>query len=634
LKRSDANESAALLDSDGAEAACAGSGGNGTGESIRDGAVFAGDPDDGAGCGKAAARRWRLLAAILVIVFCAQCILIARGNSLCNDEGKHLVTGWWLLKHRQACLGVDNSPLTALFAVPILLDNLRLPADVRMGSNAHLAGYRLVFGSPNPEWVIFRARLVTIALGAIMLWLLWRMARGWFGEWGGLLVLGLSAFDPNLIAHFSLISTDAMLAVASVLVLFCVDRFFARPTYPRAAFLGLALGLAVVAKFTGLVLWPLAVLCVPLYWRSLKGKSRRFWAEAALISTACGILVVWVGYGAYLQVRPPFLAFPGFLPGFDQAARYATHGMPSFFCGETGTSWPTYFVIVLLLKTPVPLLLAWTLALLAAATDRKRWVERPWILAPLVFAGVFYVISLRSHLNIGLRHILQCYPMMALFAGTLVERGATGVVARRVRWCAAVLVVWLAAVAALIFPLDLSYFNELAGGPTGGIRYLGDSNVDWGQDLKRLRRVLERRNANEVISAYMGNTDPAFYGIRYQFLPVMFFSSAPQTFVVDGGREIVAASVNNLQGTLYAVPGLPDPLAWLRVREPTDRAGYSIYLYDITGDAEAHRRLAQFYRQCGLTVLAEKEAAKATAYAAVPGAASAGAGGRPPSGRE
>ncbi len=615
MKRSDAEGLTAPADLDGPAAASVA--GSRPSEKTQGGDDGAGHCGDGGLSGKTAARRRRLAAAALLIVaFCAQSILIARGNSLCNDEGKHLVTGWWLLKHRQACLGVDNSPLTALFALPILFDNLKLPPDIRMGSNAHQAGYRLIFGSRNPEWVVFRARLTTVALGAVMLWLVWRVARGWFGEWGGLLALGLLAFDPNLTAHFSLISTDALFSFATVLVLFCMDRFFTRPTYARAGFLGLALGLGVIAKFTGLVLWPLTVLCAPLYRRSVRRKSSRFWMESALIATACGVLVVWVGYGAYLRASPPFLAFPGFLPGFDQAARYATHGMPSFFCGETGTWWPTYFIIVLLLKTPLPLLFAWTLAVLAVTLGRKRYIQRPWVLAPLVFAGVFYVISLRSHLNIGMRHILQGYPMMALFSGVLVDPAARGVAARCVRWCAAALVAWLAAVAAAILPLNLSYFNELAGGPTGGIRYLGDSNVDWGQDLKRLRRELERRNVKEIICAYMGNTDPAFYGIRYQYLPAMFFSSAPLDFVVGGGREIIAVSVNNLQGTLYAIPGLPDPLAWLRSRKPAGRAGYSIYLYDITGDAAAHRRLADFYRRCGLAALAEKEEAKAAAYGA------------------
>jgi len=272
-------------------------------------------------------------------------------------------------------------------------------------------------------------------------------------------------------------------------------------------------------------------------------------------------------------------------------------------------------VYVLFLKTPLPLLLTWGLAVAVVAAGRKRFSDRPWILTPLVFAGVFYGICLRSHLNIGVRHMLQCYPMMAFFSGVLLADGA-GRFARQLRWGAVGLVVWLAAEAAMIFPLDLSYFNELCGGPTGGIRYLGDSNVDWGQDLKRLRRVLQRRDIGEIISAYLGNTDPAFYGIRYQYLPVMFFASAPKDFVVDGEREILAVSVNNLQGTLYAAAGLSDPLAWLRARKPVARAGYSIYLYDITGDAEAHRRLARLYRHYALDSLAEKEEAKAAAYAA------------------
>ena len=38
-----------------------------------------------------------------------------------------------------------------------------------------------------------------------------------------------------------------------------------------------------------------------------------------------------------------------------------------------------------------------------------------------------------------------------------------------------------------VYPHTLSYFNELAGGPKGGHWHLGNSNVDWGQDLFYLK---------------------------------------------------------------------------------------------------------------------------------------------------
>ena len=48
------------------------------------------------------------------------------------------------------------------------------------------------------------------------------------------------------------------------------------------------------------------------------------------------------------------------------------------------------------------------------------------------------------------------------------------------------------------YPDYLTYFNEIVGGPKKGIDYLDDSNIDWGQDLKRLKGFLDKRGINKI----------------------------------------------------------------------------------------------------------------------------------------
>jgi hypothetical protein len=62
-----------------------------------------------------------------------------------------------------------------------------------------------------------------------------------------------------------------------------------------------------------------------------------------------------------------------------------------------------------------------------------------------------------------------------------------------------------------LHPSYLAYFNELAGGPDGGWMYLNDSNLDWGQDVKRLAQFLEQQDIEEIHVDYFGPPDPVYY---------------------------------------------------------------------------------------------------------------------------
>lgn len=544
-------------------------------------------------------------ATLLVLAFLCQGFSAAVGNSMCNDESKHIVTGWWLLKHREACLGIDNSPLTAVFAVPLLGDTLELSREVAKTANPHEAGYQLIFAARNPGWILLKARAVMLLLGACTMLLTGVLSRRLFGPLGELLTLCLFAFDPNLIGHFSVVSTDALLVFTTVLYMVVLDAFMRTPTRRRVIAVGICLGVALIAKYTSLVLLPATVLLLPFYRSSLVKHPPKKWGVDGVIAGAAAAAVVWVGYGAYLTARPPFLAVPGFLVGLTQVRHLAAIGMESYLCGQVGTSWRSYFLYVLALKTPIPLLLLWGTAMFAMASRNGKALLVPAFAVPAL-AGVFYATCLASALNLGVRHMLPCYALMAVFAGGLVA--PTACVRRPARTLVGVLVIWLACESLWIQPHHLAYFNQFAGGPTGAIRYLGDSNLDWGQDLKRLKQVMDEHGIEEAIVAYLGNTDPMFCGIRYQCLPVMFYGSTNDDYVVSSRQEILAISTNNLQGLGYS---WKNPFAWLGDRKPIARAGYSIYLYDITGDPQAHKELAAIYGRFGMRELQAKELAKA-----------------------
>jgi hypothetical protein len=202
------------------------------------------------------------------------------------------------------------------------------------------------------------------------------------------------------------------------------------------------------------------------------------------------------------------------------------------------------------------------------------------ILVPL--GCLMLMLTALNNLNIGIRYLLPIYPLLYLLVAATIAHThflKTGM--------AAIVLVGIGAVTALwSHPDHLAYFNWLAGGTDNGYRVLLDSNLDWGQDLYRVKPCLDRMDSREKIGLlYFGHVDPHLYGINYTLVPPY------------PARAVIVVSVNFLMGFPYLataengqwVPIEPDHLAWLRAHQPTARLG-SIWIYDLRGNAAQGER--------------------------------------------
>src|SRR5262249_43246013 len=158
----------------------------------------------------------------------------------------------------------------------------------------------------------------------------------------------------------------------------------------------------------------------------------------------------------------------------------------------------------------------------AAAVAARRWLGgRREVLFLALPAAVHFLVAATSRLNIGLRHILPVYPFVAVLGGA-----ALAALARRHRrWAlAAAALLALPVVSSLrTFPAYIAYSNELAGGPAHTWRWLTDSNCDWAQQLKSVKRYLDARGVRECWFAYFaeGAVDMTHYGIPCRPLPTI-----------------------------------------------------------------------------------------------------------------
>jgi hypothetical protein len=394
-------------------------------------------------------------------------------------------------------------------------------------------------------------------------------------------------------------------ALGFTLTAYATHRMLARASLGGAAIVGAAFGLATLLKLSGfvLVLSVVAAVAVRLLDRGAVGPrvSWRGWLGRLALMAVSGTVVINLGYGfdgtfdalstltldpkgslAALAARVSWLGLPfpkPFVEGVDMVLNVGKEKEPSFFLfGELSSEgWWYYHLAAFVVKTPLPLLAFFALALVAWALGRSRGSREYCIVLPVLI--LFGSNSLFNSLQIGARHVLPALPLLIVLASPWVADALAGFThggGRRVTASVtAALLAWLVIGTGAVAPRYLQYFNEAAGGPEGGHRSLVDSNIDWGQDLIRLREYMEREGVAEVDLAYFGRVDPRVYGIR--FVPLERTSRAEHA-VVSATFLMGRPYFWFLGGKMRWVPA--ETYAWLRERKPIARVG-SMFVFDL-----------------------------------------------------
>ncbi len=538
--------------------------------------------------------------------------------SITFDEGPHLAIGYATLRtgdFRLQPVHIHPPLANVLAAAPLLLQSdLPDPRAIDGWEIASLSAISdaVVWQYPEPARIATAGRVPILLLSVLLGTLIYRWAKDLGGWRAGLLALALYTFDPNCIAHGSVITTDmaAVFFIVATLYLTNCELRIANcelRSITRFVAIGVLMGLAQLTKVSALLLAPvvgfLLLLQSSYELRITHHASRitfyvlrftfyvlRTWA----IVFGVAALVVWVGYGFEIASVPGF-PFP--LPAgthiriFQSLREHYDVGHPTFLLGQVSShGWWWYFPVAFTLKTPLPVLflalwavLRWRFQVSSFKFQVLSTMQRmlPLILFPLLYAAS----SLFSSVNIGYRHLLPLLPFLYVGIGAQVGSKEYGVwskwytsrITRHVsRFAFYVLLVWLIVGTLALSPHFLTFFNEIAGGARGGYRYLVDSNLDWGQNLWDLRQWMTENGEDHVYYAHYSPARPEAYGIDADFLP-------------PDPRAVVFAPWNPSPG-LYAIgatvlqgPYAPDvnTYAWFHAREPVTRLGNALFVYEV-----------------------------------------------------
>ncbi len=210
------------------------------------------------------------VAALLVAVFMAQSLAASRQKSPVFDEPPHIASGLSYVDTHTFNANRQHPPLLKeLSALALKMAGVHWPhtADaetvVRGGPTAEervwSVGVDIIAGG-NVDRTLFWARLPFVLLGALLGALIYLWGRDLVGPTPALGGLLLFAFDPTILAHTALVTTDVGVTTFVVLFLFTLWRYLQHPSWPRVVWCGLALGGALGAKFSAIFLVPTAAI--------------------------------------------------------------------------------------------------------------------------------------------------------------------------------------------------------------------------------------------------------------------------------------------------------------------------------------------------------------------------------------
>lgn len=533
-----------------------------------------------------------ILSLLLFLVFLLP-FLSMRNFSPVGDEIAHLPSGYSYLKTREIKLNPQHPPLIKILAaLPLLFLDLKFDANDPNLIGPEISEWQ--FGRDfvlknGVDRVMFWGRIPMILLSVLLGWYIYKWGRDFFGYKAGLAGLFIYAFMPNIIAHSQLVTTDMGLAAFSFISLYYLWKFTIHGGKNNLIYSGLVLGLALGSKFSAIFLLPIffVLLAMDIYKKyrnsSLLLKVNSF-LKVILPIFGFAFLVMW---GLYFFPKDPLFYWDGL------NTVYADRN-PNYFYYLNGNfshdGWWYYFIWALIIKTPVPFLIVLLAALLNYKKNNLNFLNHSFIFLPVIL--FLFMTSWKAY-NIGVRYVLLIYPFLILFVGGQILYMVKSLELKfksyssklkifkpklsllTLHFLLLMLPSWYVFSAVNVYPNHLAYFNELVGGSKNGHKYLDDSNVEWGQDLKRLAEYQKNSPDLKVGYAWGAFIDLERYGIKN----IVSLSSKENLWLNPKGKYAISTNIVIRTGLASQKFG-DDRLNWMDRYKPIDRIGQSFFIYE------------------------------------------------------
>jgi 4-amino-4-deoxy-L-arabinose transferase-like glycosyltransferase len=507
----------------------------------------------------------------------------------------------------------------------------------------NLGGKFLYESQNNADKILFFARFPMILLLIVCGFFIFKFAKEFFGERIAILALFFFSFSPTFLAHGRLVTTDVPAALGVVLATLYFLKALKNPTRKNIILAGITLGISQLLKFSlililpffilltliwilifkewknplkvlisSLILWILVVLVVYGFLiynypperqlRDTKITLESFSGGPSSIKEACFLpksieklkrcpaeIVIWA------SDKPIIRALAHYGLGLLMVFQRASGGHTTYFLGEVSASgWKIYFPFVYLIKEPLAFHIFWILALCYFALKikeplfkrtifrLKNFIKEHFVeFSMVLWLLIYWATSIKSNLNIGVRHLLPVFPFTIILTAKGIVFWLENTKHKKIAFSLfLILILWQAISVLKIYPHFISFANEIVGGPDKVYLYTVNSNLDWGQDLKRLKKWIEENKIEKIYLDYFGGGNPKYY-LREKY--ESWWGQRDSKEIPKG--SYLAVSATALQGGRgKPAKGFDQPTGyylWLEKYKEITKIGYSIFVYYI-----------------------------------------------------
>lgn len=369
----------------------------------------------------------------IILLFMATVSLLNAWNDTATfDEKAHIPAGYSYVKFHDMRLNPEHPPLLKdLAGLPLLF--LR---DIKFDTSKSFwapelnetgqwnAGNDLLWNEGNDaDKIVFWSRFPIVILSLILGFFIFKWVRELSGVPAGLFALVLYAFNPNILGHNHFVTTDLGIAAFMVFSFYYFLRFIKDPTWKNTLLGGLFLGLALLTKFSAVLMFPIFGLVLVIYpflktkrnpeESIIRFKVRKFFTYIGkgIAAGAVAMIVVYVVYAfntfsmpkeklgelinfyfpvsdtstnaVYLSTANKIFStlnktdlgkpLAEYFMGVGMVFKRVAGGNGAYFMGQvSGKAFPLYFPVVYLLKEPLPSLLLLLAAILITVFSHIR----------------------------------------------------------------------------------------------------------------------------------------------------------------------------------------------------------------------------------------------------------------------
>ncbi len=581
-----------------------------------------------------------LVAAGLLALMLGLAFFSVADDSATMDELAHIPAGYSYIDQQDMRLNPEHPPLLKDLAglsiwigSKITGQEINLPLSHKSWTEDINGqwdfGGEFLYRSGNPtDNMLLWSRLPMILITLLLGFYVFKWTREKYGNKAGLIALFLYSLSPTFLAHGRLVTTDVGAATAFFISAYYLVKWLKEQTTKNLVIAGFVFGLALLTKFSLALLIPYFIF-LTVVWGLVNYKSFCL----SLIKPLAGLFLIGLialaiigpvylyhtwnyppekqhqdtqlildSFGKrwmadpiiWTSDKPVIRAYGEFFLGLLMVIQRATGGNTTYFLGEISrTGWLHYFPVLFLVKIPLAFLFLAAFSLLYSIYQGIARMKNSRLggklincvknnfteFALLSFFALYWVTTLRSNLNIGVRHILPTIPILYVLIGGQISQAVKN---KRSLWRPLIFLtfIWYALGTVQSYPHFLAYFNQSVGGPSHGYKYVTDSNLDWGQDLKRLERFVQENNIEKIYVDYFGG-DSVSYRLGDKFRP-WWGDRDPNELPPDSWLAISATLLQGGRGE--PVPGYNKKTGyydWLNQYEPVKVIGHSIFVYHI-----------------------------------------------------